>query len=154
MASPRILTIPLACTVFLAVSGCSSGNDDGSEATGGPSTSDGSSAPAYTLSVTNFPTVAIQRNSAFQYALNISGDTFADSDHIGGHFGLNAVSNPTVPAYANGCNHVPGSVPGQYSVSCTTPNQAGTYYLRAHFRLGADPDFQHFWSSEYTFTVS
>lgn len=164
----------LVCALLvlsIAAAGCSSSPSDDADsddsdmtlggstqpaATGGASSSAPTSAgPQYTLTVSNFPAVAVSKNSAFSFQLAITGSETKTSDHIGAHFGPSAVSQPTVAAYANACNHIAGDVPGNYVVTCTAPNQAGTYYLRGHLRLGADAaTHTHSWASERTFTVS
>jgi hypothetical protein len=158
-------TLVLLALAAVLLAGCSSTPDTTDDEEPGltistrPSTTAGTTsgststtASAHTLSVSNFPQVAVRSGSAFSFQLAITGPQ-ASSDHIGAHFGASAQPSPQVSGYSNACNHVAGDVPGTYTVTCTAP-AAGTYYLRAHLRLGVDPGATHSWSSELSFTVT
>jgi hypothetical protein len=160
----------LAVLTLLAVllGGCSSSDEGDSPSTDQattattstptPGSSSASSsatmaASPYTLSITNFPEVAMQPGTPFNYQLHVTGPD-GTSDHIGGHFSTKAVPTPTIEQYSFACNHGTNNLPGIYTVTCTAPAQAGTYYLRGHVRTGTGTATAHAWSSEMTFTVA
>jgi hypothetical protein len=161
----------VVCLLMLAVAaaGCSSPDSDeddpvitvpatsqgsATSTTGAASSTSTPAGPQYTLAVSNFPTVAVNRNSAFSFQMDITGAERRTSDHIGAHFSKSAVPSPALTAYSFACNHVSGEAPGNYVVTCNAPNEAGTYYLRGHLRIGTDPGASHHWSAEQTFTVN
>lgn len=161
----RLPAALVLCSLLLAGCSSSSDGDDGGDGrltvgddgttpprSSSPSAGTTSTASPHTLTVSNFPQVSVRAGSAFSYKLDIAGPE-ASSDHIGGHFASSPVPSPVITAYSNACNHIEGDAPGTYTITCTAPAQAGTYYLRAHMRTGVDPSHAHAWSAEQTFTV-
>jgi hypothetical protein len=74
------------------------------------------------------------------------------SNHVGAHYDSVPHPNPT-GAYANGCSHSGGAIPGDFTTTCTLP-VAGTQYLRGHARFENGGALTDYWSDEVTIVVT
>lgn len=85
----------------------------------------------------------------FTFPLQVAGDT-AQSDHIGAHYWTAPPQDPTAEfdQQAGGCVHTTGSLPDTFDVTCTL-DEAGTYTLHGHVRLGSGDNTQDEWTGAH-----
>ena len=137
---------------LVLLAGCSSPDDGGEPDVTPTPTVPGES--DYTITLSDLPVAPLEAGAQFSFNSTISGNTTRSSDHIGAHFGNKTSSAPSTTVYNVACVHTPGQLPGRYMVTCTAPQEAGTYFLRGHARITTGSAQVNWWSSEATFTVA
>lgn len=93
---------------------------------------------------------------AYTFTLNITGDATDTSDHIGAHYGYNtSTAVPTTKIYDHSCAHQAGSLPGEFTVTCTfaSGDVGQSVYVRGHMRITVGSVKHDYWTTEYGITV-
>lgn len=91
------------------------------------------------------------------FGLDVEGRRSTTSDHIGGHYWLGEVDDPTA-AFADragDCAHVPGGgeVPGTFEVTCDLKH-FGELAVHGHLRITEEDETFNYWTPAQTVTVT
>ncbi|MFO1535690.1 MAG: hypothetical protein ABR586_08500 [Thermoplasmatota archaeon] len=113
----------------------------------------GQSNPLFTQAE-NFTWPVVLAGSDFNFTEKFEGSAVLQSDHIGGHFGMNRSDAPSTTTYPTGCTHVKGVLPQVYTIVCRAPAAPGTYHLRGHGRVTQGDKMVSWWSPDFTFRVA
>ena len=96
----------------------------------------------------------VRNGTDFQFEMKVEGSAVLQSDHIGGHFGLNTSASPSKTTYPIPCNHVKGVLPLAYTITCTAPKATGVYHIRGHAQVTQGDKVSNWWSDDFVFRVT
>lgn len=90
------------------------------------------------------------------FGLDVQGPVERETDHVGGHYWLGEVDDPTAAfeERAGNCAHVPGqsTLPGTFDVTCDL-RDFGELAVYGHARVVAGEETFDYWSAAQTVTV-
>lgn len=98
-----------------------------------------------------------QGGTTATFGLDVQGPVETETDHIGGHYWLGTVDDPTAAFddRAGDCAHVPGggTLPGTFDVTCGL-GHFGELTIHGHARVTEGEETFNYWTEAQTVTVT